>query len=275
MQIINGNTISNERTTLKLRTLCPLFYTYGKLLSALLMLFAVTIFPLHADAKSPLKPVHRPVSEYINPEDPNVIKGVKDPFEAVNRRMYMVNALLDKLVYLPVLRTYQMVLPDPVEHCISNFFNNVDEVYTLVNSALQLDRKKSFDTLNRIFLNSTVGVLGFFDVASKYGITRHNEDLGQTLGFYGIGPGPYLILPLLGPSNLRDALGGGTESLAFNIMDPFNFGENTEASIIYTGVQIVDSRNQIPFRYYMTGSPFEYEMVRMLYDRSRIVEIDK
>ncbi len=250
------------------------FLNIEKFLAASLIFVTLIVLPCKPSAKEPLKPVDRPASEFLNPENPNVIKDVRDPFEAINRRMYMFNAMLDKLVYLPVLRTYQMVLPDPVEKCISNFFNNIGEVYTFANSALQLKQKKSFETLYRIIINTTVGGLGFFDVASMHGVTRHQEDLGQTLGFYGVGPGPYLMLPVLGPSNLRDALGGGAETLTFNIMDPFNFGDNTDVSIIYSSLQVIDSRNQIFFRYYMTGSPFEYEMVRMLYDRSRVIEID-
>lgn len=221
-----------------------------------------------------LKPAQRPVEQYIDPKNPNVIKDVSDPFEAVNRRMYMFNAMFDKVVYLPVLHTYQMVLPDVVENCISNFYNNVGEVYTFANATLQWKDRKALETLYRMIVNSTVGILGLFDVASLHGVTRHHEDLGQTLGFYGVEPGPYLILPILGPSNLRDALGGGVENLAFSFVDPFNFGDNMEEAIIYNTVQVVDSRNQVFFRYYMTGSPFEYEMVRMLYDRSRKVEID-
>ncbi|SLM28920.1 VacJ family lipoprotein [Desulfamplus magnetovallimortis] len=262
-----------------MRIFSTIIVKYPVALLLAFMLFSSAIFfpwfQHHAVADEILDPVKRPASLYTNPDNPNVIKDVSDPFEAINRRMYMFNAMLDKLVYLPVLRTYQMILPDPIEICISNFYNNVGEIYTLANSIFQLNRKKSVETTYRIAINSTIGVFGLFDVAALNGVTRHDEDLGQTLGFYGVGPGPYLMLPILGPSNLRDALGGGTESLAFNILDPFNFGDNTEESIIYSSMQVVDSRNQVFFRYYMTGSPFEYEMVRMLYDRSRVVEIDK
>lgn len=244
----------------------------------LLLFFTTATLPInaHAEAKAEENPqlVHRAVKDYINLENPNVIKDVSDPFELVNRRMYMFNAVLDKLVYLPVLRTYQMVLPDVVEGCISNFFNNISEIYTFANAALQLKKEKATTTFGRFLMNSTVGILGLFDVATIYGIPREHEDLGQTLGYYGVQPGPYLMLPILGPSNLRDALGGGAESLLFSVVDPFNFGEDTTTSVIYSAFKIVDSRNQVFFRYYMTGSPFEYEMVRMLYDRSRGVEID-
>ncbi|MBF0201511.1 MAG: VacJ family lipoprotein [Desulfamplus sp.] len=239
----------------------------------IILMFIILIMPA-VHAHEPPMPVKRPIHDYIDPENPNVIKDVSDPFEAVNRRMYMFNAMLDKLVYLPVLRTYQAILPDPVEQCISNFYNNVGEVYTFFNAVFQGREQKAVETLYRFTINSTVGLAGLFDLASMHGVTRHNEDLGQTLGYYGVPPGPYLMLPILGPSNLRDALGGGAESLAFTITDPFRFGENTTSSIIYSGIQVLDSRNQVFFRYYMTGSPFEYEMVRMLYDRSRVVEID-
>ena len=243
----------------------------------MLMLFiylAMVVLPItvHAEDNPPI--IHRDMKAYIHPDNPNIIKDVRDPFELVNRRMYMFNALLDKVVYLPVLRTYQMILPDAAEKCVSNFYNNIGEVFTLINAALQLKKGKTMATFNRILMNSTAGILGLFDVATLYGIPREHEDLGQTLGFYGVQPGPYLMLPILGPSNLRDALGGGAESLVFSAVDPFNFGENTTASVLYNTVKVVDSRNQVFFRYYMTGSPFEYEMVRMLYDRSRIVEID-
>lgn len=249
--------------------------SFYPLIVMLFIFFVMATIPCtHGYADEGLPVVHRATKDYIDPDHPNVIKDVSDPFELVNRRMYMFNALLDKVVYLPVLRTYQMVLPDSVEQCISNFYNNISEIYTLANAVLQLKKEKSMTTFNRILMNSTAGVLGLFDVATLYGLPRQYEDFGQTLGYYGVSPGPYLMLPILGPSNVRDALGGGAESLIFTAIDPFNFGENSAASAIYHAVQIVDSRNQVFFRYYMTGSPFEYEMVRMLYDRSRVVEID-
>mgnify|MGYP001211792164 CR=1 FL=1 len=247
-------------------------------LCVLMAVFSVTGCSSHRavpETGTSLNPVERPVEEFVKPDREYPIKEVYDPWEGFNRAMYTFNAGFDKYVFLPALSVYKFILPDPLETCVSNFFNNIDEAFTFVNSLLQLKGEKAAVTFGRFALNSTVGVLGLFDVASHEGLFRQNEDLGQTLGFYGVGQGPYIVLPFLGPSNLRDTTGTVTEAVAFALIDPFNFDQNEEYLFPYSVLQALDTRNQMDFRYYMTSSPFEYETIRLLYDKARKLQIDK
>jgi phospholipid-binding lipoprotein MlaA len=113
--------------------------------------------------------------------------------------------VVDDNILEPIANGYQAITPDPVEDSISNFFNNLGEISTIINSALQLNAEKTLSSSSRLIINSTIGLFGLFDVASSIGIDRHKEDFGQTLGFYGIPAGPYLVLPFFGPSSFRDA----------------------------------------------------------------------
>ena len=246
-------------------------------LCVLMAVFFITGCSTHTavtENGSSLKPVKRPVADFVMPDKPYTIKEVYDPWEGFNRGIYTFNAKFDKYIYLPALRVYKFILPDLLEDCVSNFYNNIGEPFTFANSLLQLKGDKAAITIGRFALNSTVGILGLFDVASHEGILRQDEDLGQTLGFYGIGQGPYIVLPFLGPSNLRDTTGTFTEALAFALIDPFNFDQNEEYLIPYSVLQALDARNQMNFRYYMTASPFEYETIRLLYDKARKIQID-
>ena len=118
-----------------------------------------------------------------------------DPLEPMNRVIFNFNEVVDDNILEPVAKGYRYVTPDPIEDSVTNFFNNLGEINTIVNSALQLKLDKTVTSSSRFVINSTVGVLGLFDVASSLGIPRHKEDFGQTLGFYGIPSGPYLVLP--------------------------------------------------------------------------------
>lgn len=130
-----------------------------------------------------------------------------DPFEPANRVIYRVNDGLDQAVLRPLSVTYQTVTPDPVERGVRNFFENIGEVRNATNSLLQGKWQATGASAGRFLINSTVGLLGVFDVARHIGIDRTVEDFGQTLGVWGLGPGPYLVLPLLGPSSVRDSSG--------------------------------------------------------------------
>lgn len=128
-----------------------------------------------------------------------------DPIEPVNRAVYKFNDTADRYVLQPVARGYDTVTPDPVQRSIRNFFDNLREPITVANSALQLKFDSFNVSLGRFMVNSTAGVGGLFDVATTVGIAEPDEDLGQTLGYWGLGQGPYLVLPFLGPSSGRDA----------------------------------------------------------------------
>ena len=130
-----------------------------------------------------------------------------DPMERFNRSVFNFNDTLDKAVIKPVALAYRRVTPTPVRTGVTNFFANISDVVSLINNALQLKPVETTDTLFRVTVNSFWGLGGIFDVASDMNIPKHTEDFGQTLGYWGVLSGPYLVLPVLGPSTVRDAAG--------------------------------------------------------------------
>lgn len=135
-----------------------------------------------------------------------------DPLEGLNRGTYAFNDALDRAVLKPVAKGYQAITPQFVRSGVSNAFMNLGEVATAFNSLLQGNAGNAASDVGRFLVNSTLGVLGLFDVATPMGLEKHNEDFGQTLGKWGVGSGPYLVLPLMGPSTLRDASGRVVDS---------------------------------------------------------------
>ena len=130
---------------------------------------------------------------------------INDPYENLNRKTYQFNENLDEIIAKPIAEIYSK-FPPPIKSGVTNFFNNLEEVDTFINQLLQGKPKESLNDLTRFIINSTIGLAGFIDVASKIGLERHEEDFGQTLGVWGVGQGPYIMLPVLGPSTLRDTL---------------------------------------------------------------------
>jgi phospholipid-binding lipoprotein MlaA len=162
----------------------------------------------------------------------------KDPLEPWNRGVYRFNDVLDTNVVKPVAETYQEVTPDPVRKGVSNFFGNIRDVWSSVNAALQLRPQEAVENLFRVGVNTTLGLGGVLDVASEMGIPRTRMDFGQTLGRWGVPAGPYLVLPLLGPSSVRDAAG---TSVQFRLNEYTNFDdENLQNSL--TVLEVVDIR---------------------------------
>jgi phospholipid-binding lipoprotein MlaA len=131
----------------------------------------------------------------------------RDPLEPLNRGIYAFNDVVDNTIMKPIATGYQWLLPSMVRSGISNFFSNLDDITVLLNGLLQLKVPQALSDTGRLVINSTIGLLGFVDVATQLGLEKHNEDFGQTLGYWGIGSGPYLVLPFLGPSSVRDAVG--------------------------------------------------------------------
>jgi phospholipid-binding lipoprotein MlaA len=169
----------------------------------------------------------------------------KDPLEGVNRGIYKFNDVVDQYAMKPVAKAYKAVTPSPVRTGISNFFSNLGTLTTVVNDLLQLKFAQAFTDAGRFVINTTFGIAGFIDVASKDNIPKHQEDFGQTLGYWGVGSGPYLVLPILGPSTVRDA--GG---LAFDTVtsDPITYLHNTgqiRAHNQVRFVQFLDKRTQL------------------------------
>ena len=130
-----------------------------------------------------------------------------DPFEETNRVIYEFNEVVDDNLLEPVSRAYQDHMPDFLQNRVSQFFGNLRDVSTLANQILQFKIEQSAITLSRIVVNSTVGLYGLFDIATDISLTTDNEDFGQTLAVWGVEEGPYIMLPLMGPSTLRDGAG--------------------------------------------------------------------
>jgi phospholipid-binding lipoprotein MlaA len=209
-------------------------------------------------------------------EKPGAIRplAVSDPIETANRGLYRFNYNFDRFLFLPVVNTYEFVMPDYAEQRVSNFFDNIGEFGNFTNGVLQLKPKSAGITLARFLINSTVGIAGLWDPATHWKLQRQDEDFGQTLGRYGVGNGPYVVLPVLGPSNLRDTTGLVADAAVFTAVDPLNF-EHNDLAIPYQAGNAIDARHRQPFRYYKSGSPFEYEMVRLLYTEKRKLQIAK
>jgi phospholipid-binding lipoprotein MlaA len=140
-------------------------------------------------------------------DDDFVGAQVPDPIEPVNRPIFTANMTVDAFVLDPIARAYGSVTPVPIKTAVRSIFANLNAPVVMVNEALQLEGKHAAQTLGRFLLNSTLGFGGIFDPAGEFGWVERHADFGQTLGKYGVGPGCYLVLPLLGPSTLRDGLG--------------------------------------------------------------------
>jgi phospholipid-binding lipoprotein MlaA len=162
-----------------------------------------------------------------------------------------------------------------VENRVSNFVDNIFEFNNFTNNLFQLKIRSTAITLGRFLVNSTIGIAGLWDPATDMGMERQTEDFGQTLGHWGVGNGPYIVLPIFGPSNLRDTTGLVTDAVAFGSAGPPAWVDDEDVTLIFSGVTAVDARHRQSFRYYRTGSPFEYEMIRMLYTAKRDIEIEK
>ena len=212
-------------------------------------------------------------AERILPETVNDPAEVYDPWEGMNKRIYNFNYHFDKHVFIPVVKGYQWVLPGFAQHGIHNFFNNFRDIRTLMNSILQLSPEKTAQSLGRVVINTTVGLLGLFDVATGLDIPRPVEDFGQTLGHWGVNKGPYLVIPFLGPSNLRDGLGYLPDLYVTVLIEDEVLSKPLRQTTFL--LNAIDTRANTPFRYYETGSSFEYQTVRWLYSTKRDLDVEK
>jgi len=176
-------------------------------------------------------------------------------------------------VFLPVVRGYTYVTPGFVRSGVSNFFSNLGDVPNLLNSLLQFKGQRSMEVTGRLLLNTTLGVAGLWDPATMMGLPKQSEDFGQTLGFYGLGAGPYLMLPILGPSNLRDTGGLVVDFVADNQINFLNVPEVSRDHPEISLLRAVDKRYTTSFRYGQLNSPFEYEKIRYVYTESRKLQI--
>jgi phospholipid-binding lipoprotein MlaA len=193
-----------------------------------------------------------------------------DPLEPMNRVIFDVNTAVDKAVLIPVSKTYRTVTPKPARNGIRNFLSNLGSPVVLVNDVLQGQWKRAGQTTSRFIINTTAGVGGLFDVAKRNGIEKHKEDFGQTMAVAGIGSGPYLVLPLFGPSSLRDAVG----RLPDHYFAPMTYtrfeGKNTVVTV-RRAADIIDKRaRSLKAVKKLRKNAFdEYTSVRDLYWQTR------
>jgi phospholipid-binding lipoprotein MlaA len=193
-----------------------------------------------------------------------------DPWERLNRFTYRFNARFDEAVFLRVANVYRRV-PSPLRSGVHNFFGNLSEIDSVINYTLQWRLRLGARSLGRFVINSTIGIGGLFDVAAKVKLPPAPTGLSMTLATWGMHPGPYLVIPLLGPSTLRDGLGFVGDFGALYAIDIARLyrGDVSWGLDLANGV---DERSNVDFRYYSTGSPFEYENIRFLYVRKRLIE---
>lgn len=169
----------------------------------------------------------------------------KDPLEGLNRGIYKFNDVADKAIIKPVATAYKTVTPSPIRTGFNNFFNNLGSITTVINDLLQLKLANAFTDAGRFVINSTFGLAGFIDVAGMDKIQNHKEDFGQTLGHWGVGNGAYLVLPLLGPSSLRDATGLAVDTFTTDpIQYPRNIGQ-IRLSNQLRAAQFLDKRTEL------------------------------
>jgi phospholipid-binding lipoprotein MlaA len=161
-----------------------------------------------------------------------------DPWRETNERIFAFNDFFDQLLVRPVANTYTIILPRFARQGIGNFFSNLNDINVFVNDLLQLKLDAALSDSGRFFINSTLGVVGFVDVASGMGLRKNEEDFGQTLGVWGIQSGPYVVLPVFGSSNVRDSFGLVLDTL-FN---PIQYHDDSEVRLGLFMLQEIDTR---------------------------------
>jgi phospholipid-binding lipoprotein MlaA len=165
-------------------------------------------------------------------------EGNGDPIEPANRPVFAFNQGLDHQVVRPVAEGYEAHVPGPVQSCVRNVFSNLGDIFTSINQLLQGEPGRAVSDISRFGINTTIGVLGCFDPASSMGLEKHKRDFGETLALWGVPPGPYVVLPLLGPSTVRDAFG----LVPGWFLDPTNY-VGGPAALALKGTQIVSTRS--------------------------------
>ena len=166
---------------------------------------------------------------------------IDDPFEDLNRDIFIFNEKLDEKLLKPAALTYRKVTPQFARTGVTNFFNNLEEIDTTINQVLQGEINYAFNDAGRFVINSTIGLFGLIDVASKMGLEKHEEDFGQTLGVWGFDSGPYIMIPFLGPSNPRDLLSRPISSF---LSGTFAMEDN-DVKITLVGIDALETRERL------------------------------
>ena len=164
-----------------------------------------------------------------------------DPLEPFNRTVFNLNDGLDRAILKPVATAYKEITPSPVRTGVSNFFNNISDVWSVINNALQLKPKETLETGMRVAFNTIFGFAGVLDIGTEMRLARNSQDFGQTLGYWGVESGPYVVLPLFGPSTVRDTVGKVVDSS----VDLVNNVKKVPTRNSLTGLRVVDKRAQL------------------------------
>ena len=162
----------------------------------------------------------------------------KDPYEKFNRQMFTFNDAVDRNALKPVATAYKKVVPNFAQVGVNNFFSNLSDIWSSANNLMQGKAERSLSDLTRVVINSTFGIAGLIDIASDAGLPKHSEDFGQTLGYWGVPSGPYVMLPLLGPSTVRDTAGLPLDIAA----DLWGYGVSGKVHVAGTILRVVDQR---------------------------------
>ena len=197
------------------------------------------------------------------------LKSEIDPFQDLNEKTHNLNQGLDESIATPIAKVYRKVTPDFVEVGVTNFTDNIEDINIALNNLLQAKIKDGLSDILRFTINSTIGLLGFFDVASSMGFQKHSEDFGQTLAVWGVSDGPYIVLPILGPSSLRDTLARIPESF----MTPLLLIDHDRTSYELTAIDLLDKRARyLGLESIVVGD--EYLFYRDAYFQSREFDIN-
>ena len=235
---------------------------------------AATTVPVVATAQS--QPV---VAQNVQSEPrPKRHHAKGDAFEGFNRAMFSIHQTLDRIFFRPVALAYKKVVPNVLRKGIRHFFSNINEPLVFANDVLQLKPKRAVKTLGRFVVNTTVGIGGLLDVAKTrdFDLPHHDNSFGNTLGRYGIGPGPYIFLPLVGPSDLRD-FGAGIaqgQSLAFTVGTPFDRAEFRISQGVLTGLDL-RAESDGALNALLGGSIDPYASLRSAYLQDRAITVDE
>jgi phospholipid-binding lipoprotein MlaA len=210
-----------------------------------------------------------------DPSQPSIFLAPNDPWEGLNRRVYNFNSRFDRVIFLPAREIYRTIFPQPVRDGVNNAITNwFGEWRNFSNAVLQFRPVLAGRILGRFVVNSTLGIGGILDPAEELGLRYQREDFGQTLGRWGVGHGPYLVLPFWGPSSVRDGIGLAADWGLYQWINPFGLAEwESDNRLWMTPLRAIDARDRVAFQYYETGSPFEYIFVRRLYYELREFQV--
>ncbi len=194
-----------------------------------------------------------------------------DPFEQTNREIFEFNQSVDKELFEPVATSYEENIPQPVQKMVSDFSSNIGDIGTLGNEIVQLEFINGANTLGRVVINSTIGLFGLFDVASEMGFEKTQEDFGQTMAVWGVSEGPYVVLPVLGPSTVRDATGSVVDGVQ---TAKYTENINTDKKVSVAALQALDTRVKLsPAINLVKRSHDPYIVARSAYLQKRGYEI--